>query len=216
MSKQLKQEVADLAKRIAEIQEYLDEKPSVKLFVGAKCERRDGSVVEIVGCDDFLWSGDLYPFRDGDGCHRAEDGSILIGNKEKLDIVKVLNPEADPDLKPVVEYRPVNFTDIGKEVLVAINKQVAGTLLGFGKWTDGDDVVFVCDSGTVEAYEPCEFVIPKSPDDKVLHEKWVNVYGNQEIFCPHASRETAVTSRCGVDKLLATIRVQYYEGQDDA
>lgn len=196
--------------------EKVDALPPVKLFVGAKCERRNGSVVTIGSRDDSNeFCGGIYPFRDSGGKTYMENGVFLKGHNSHDDIIRVLNPEDHPDNRPPVEYREINFTDIGKCVYWDETHEMAGILGGFGMFPNGSPAAFVFNEDG-ESYEatPTRLVIPKSPDDKAMRERWVNVYRGDLVGAAHPSKDEA-DKAADCDR-IARIRIQYYEGQMDA
>ena len=196
--------------------EKVDAPPPVKLFVGAKCEMRDGTVVTITNRDDSCkYDGVSYPFRSHDNHCYTEHGKFMDGHEDCWDIIRVLNPEDHPDNRPPVEYREINFTDIGKCVYWDDAHGMAGILGGFGMFPNGSPAAFVFNEDG-ESYEatPTRLVIPKSPDDKAMRERWVNVYRGDLVGAAHPSKDEA-DKAADCDR-IARIRIQYYEGQMDA
>ena len=114
-----------------------------------------------------------------------------------------------------MEYREINFTDIGKCVYWDETHEMAGILGGFGMFPNGSPAAFVFNEDG-ESYEatPTRLVIPKSPDDKAMRERWVNVYRGDLVGAAHPSKDEA-DKAADCDR-IARIRIQYYEGQMDA
>lgn len=190
--------------------EKVDALPPVRLFVGARCEQRNGEVVVIEHRDDtHKYAGDRYPFFVGSESYRT-DGTFLVGRKDRYDIIRVLNPEDHPDNRPPVEYREINFTDIGRTVYWTHDKTTAGVLGGVGAFPNGSPAAFVfTEEDIAHEVTPTSLVIQKLPDDKAVHERWVNIYAGA-----HPSRDAA--DKYADSDRIACIRIQYYEGQMDA
>lgn len=70
----------------------------VKLFVGARCMRRDARVTSVIERGKFIHDDYPYSFKTNDGRTYTEDGVYRFGWFNSVDIVKVLNPESDPDI----------------------------------------------------------------------------------------------------------------------
>ena len=114
-----------------------------------------------------------------------------------------------------MEYREINFTDIGKCVYWDETHEMAGILGVFGKFPNGSPAAFVFDEDG-ESHEniPSSLVIPKSPNDKMVHEVWINMFGKVTDGYSHPSKESADSH--AYPGRTACVRIQYYEGQMDA
>lgn len=100
---------AEAAKQSAAQASYPGQSPSplaadstsVRLFVGAKCGQRNGSVVTITSKNDWCKSGGVnYPFLSSGGHYYTEGGTFTtVEGESPWDIIRVLNPEDHPDHK---------------------------------------------------------------------------------------------------------------------
>jgi len=220
---EIEKQLSSLAAEVAALKSS-ETKPSVRLFVGAKCRQRSGGEITISKIDrECTFNGVRYPYTAYGAFNIRlsfmEDGRYLPSPSAD-DIVEVLNPEDHPDNRPTKEYRPVNQTDLGKKVVSAhegYRDFCIGRLLGFGVSDTGKPVAFISQAGEIVEYEPHTVAVEKRPDDKEVTTIWVNVYkgGSIGTECKSIAVADSVAGGSNSGRRIARVRIQYYPGQMD-